>query len=288
MTILYLTFGEKTEFHVQAYLSMLSFRRQLTAEDRIVMVTTAPQLYRHMEQWVEIIAIGDEVIDAWQGEHHFFWRAKIKAIEHVSNRYPQDDILYLDCDTILYGDINELKQALAEGIGLMDENEGHPSGMKTKTLRMWKTIAGRTYDGITLGRQHNMYRAGVVGIPHAKAQEVLTTALALCDGMLSDGAERIVIEQYSLSVALFERVGLRETYPVIAHYWASKEYWIKAGMELMARVLLTKASPEEEMRMYEALDFAQLPIYVYRSNTARRLRELVSKVFKDRDFRFIV
>ena len=288
MTILYLTFGDKTEFHVQAYLSMLSFRRQMTAEDRIVMVTTAPQLYWHMEKWVEIIAIGDEVIDAWQGEHHFFWRAKIKAIEHVSRLYPQDDILYLDCDTILYGDINELKRPLAEGIGLMDENEGHPSGMKTKTLRMWKTIAGRTYGGITLGRQHNMYRAGVVGIPHAKAPEVLTTALALCDGMLSDGAERIVIEQYSLSVALFERVGLRETYPVIAHYWASKEYWIKAGMELMARVLLTKASPEEEMRMYEALDFSQLPIYVYRSNTARRLKGLVGRVFKDRDFKYIV
>lgn len=287
MTILYLTFGEKTEFHVQAYLSMLSFRRQLTSDDRIVMVTTAPRLYHHMQDWAEVIPIDDQQIEAWQGDYHFFWRAKIKAIEYVSSLYPQDDILYLDCDTILYGDINELKRPLAEGVGLMDENEGHPSRMKTKTLRMWKTIAGRTYDGITLGAKHNMYRAGVVGIPHAKAPEVLTTALALCDGMLADGAERIVIEQYSLSVALFERVGLRETYPVIAHYWASKEYWIKAGMELMARVLLTKASPEEEMQMYEALDFSQLPIYVYKSNTARRLKGLVGKVFKDRNLRFI-
>lgn len=287
MTILYLTFGEKTEFHVQAYLSMLSFRRQLTSDDRIVMVTTAPRLYHHMQDWVEVIPIDEQQIEAWQGDYHFFWRAKIKAIEYVSSLYPQDDILYLDCDTILYGDINELKRPLAEGVGLMDENEGHPSRMKTKTLRMWKTIAGRTYDGITLGAEHNMYRAGVVGIPHAKAPEVLTTALALCDGMLADGAERIVIEQYSLSVALFERVGLRETYPVIAHYWASKEYWIKAGMELMVRVLLTKASPEEEMQMYEALDFSQLPIYVYKSNTARRLKGLVGKVFKDRDLRFI-
>ena len=50
---------------------------------------------------------------------------------------------------------------------------------------------------------------------------------------------------------------------------------------------LVSGQTEEEMRMYEALDFAQLPIYVYRSNTARRLRGLVSKVFKDRDFRFI-
>lgn len=287
MTILYLTFGEKTEFHVQAYLSMLSFRRQLTSDDRIVMVTTAPRLYHHMQDWAEVIPIDDQQIEAWQGDYHFFWRAKIKAIEYVSQMYPDDDILYLDCDTILFGDINALRQPLKDGCGLMDENEGHPSRMKTKTLRMWKTIAGRTYDGITLGAKHNMYRAGVVGIPHAKAPEVLATALALCDGMLADGAERIVIEQYSLSVALFERVGLRETYPVIAHYWASKEYWIKAGMELMARVLLTKASPEEEMQMYEALDFSQLPIYVYKSNTARRLKGLVGKVFKDRDLRFI-
>lgn len=287
MTILYLTFGEKTEFHVQAYLSMLSFRRQLTSDDRIVMVTTAPRLYHHMQDWAEVIPIDEQQIEAWQGDYHFFWRAKIKAIEYVSQMYPDDDILYLDCDTILFGDINALRQPLKDGCGLMDENEGHPSRMKTKTLRMWKTIAGRTYDGITLGAKHNMYRAGVVGIPHAKAPEVLTTALALCDGMLADGAERIVIEQYSLSVALFERVGLRETYPVIAHYWASKEYWIKAGMELMARVLLTKASPEEEMQMYEALDFSQLPIYVYKSNTARRLKGLVGKVFKDRDLRFI-
>lgn len=287
MTILYLTFGEKTEFHVQAYLSMLSFRRQMTPEDRIVMVTTAPQLYRHMEDWAHIITIDDRQIEAWQGEHHFFWRVKIKAIEYVCGRFPDDDVLYLDCDTILYGDINNLRRQLASGSGLMDENEGHPSQMKTKTLRMWKVIAGRTYAGITLGHRHNMYRAGVVGIPHQQAADVLATALALCDGMLADGAERIVIEQYSLSVVLFERVGIQETWPVIAHYWASKDYWIQAGLGLMARVLLTSASPEEEIRLYEALDFSQLPVYVYKSNTARRLKRVVGKMFPDRDFKYI-
>ncbi|MBR1388529.1 MAG: hypothetical protein IJ569_02790 [Prevotella sp.] len=287
MTILYLTFGDKTEFHVQAYLSMMSFRRQMAEGDRLVMVTTAPQFYRHLSSWAEVITIDDRQIETWQGKHHFFWRAKIKAIEHVSQKYPDDDILYLDCDTILYGDIHDLKRPLSEGRGLMDENEGHPSKMKTKTLRMWKTVAGRQYDGITLGAQHNMYRAGVVGIPHTKAPEVLTTALVLCDGMLDDGAERIVIEQYSLSVALFEKTKLQETYRTIAHYWASKDYWVKAGMELMSCVLLTDASPEEEMKMYESLDFSRLPIYIYKSNTARRLKNLIGKAFPDRDFRYI-
>ncbi len=287
MTIFYLTFGSKTEFHVQAYLSMMSFRRQMTAGDRIVMITTAPQFYVHMAQWAEIITIDERQIESWQGEHCFFWRAKIKAIEFISQRYPDDDILYLDCDTLLYGDIADLKRPLTEGYGLMDENEGHPMHMKTKTLRMWRTIQGHTYGGITLGARHNMYRAGVVGIPHDKAVETIATALALCDGMLADEAERIVIEQYALSVALFEKTGLQETHTTIAHYWAAKEGWIQMGMDLLARVLLTGASPDEEMRLYETLDLHRQPIYVYKSNTARRLKNLVAKAFPDRDYRFV-
>ena len=142
---------------------MISFRRQMTSHDRIVMVTTSPQFYQHVS-WAEIITIDDAQIKEWQGKHQFFWRAKIMAIGLVGQRYPDDDILYLDCDTVLCGSIDELKKWMEEGHGLMDINEGHPSTKKTKTLRMWKMCHGRTYGGITLGMQHNMYCAGVVGI----------------------------------------------------------------------------------------------------------------------------
>ena len=151
MTIMYLTFGQKTEYHVQAYLSMLSFRRQMADTDRMVMVTTAPDFYRHAQSWADIVAISDSQVSEWQGEHQFFWRAKIKAIEFVGKRYPAADLLYLDCDTVLLGSIGWLRQQLGEGHGLMDTNDGHPSRMKTKTLRMWNTVKGRTYGGITLG-----------------------------------------------------------------------------------------------------------------------------------------
>ena len=287
MTVMYLTFGEKAEFHVQAYLSMLSFRRQLQSSDRIVMITTAPQFYKHCASWIEVIPISDQQVTEWQGEHQFFWRAKIKAIEMVSQRYPADDVLYLDCDTILYGNIDCLRKPLTEGCGLMDENEGHPSKMKTKTLHMWHQVGGHTYGDITLGMQHNMYRAGVVGIPHEKASEVIATALTLCDGMLAEQAERIVIEQYSLSVALFEKTQLQETYNVIGHYWTAKDYWVEVGMKLIARCFLTEADEQEELRQFEQLDFASLPVYIYKSNTARRLRNLVTRLFPDRNSRSI-
>jgi len=287
MTTMYLTFGQKTEYHVQAYLSMLSFRRQMTAGDRLVMVTTAPEFYAHAASWAEVIPISDEQVKEWQGQYQFFWRAKIKAIEFVGNRYADDDLLYLDCDTVLRGPISWLKQQMADGHALMDTNDGHPSQMKTKTLRMWQTVKGRTYGGITLGPEHNMYCAGVVGIPAAKRREAVTLALALCDGMLADKAERIVIEQYSLSVALYETTGLVETRDVIAHYWAAKDEWLQAAYELIARVRLTAATLDDELRLFDATDWASLPVYVHKSSTARRLRALVDRLFPSRDQRYI-
>ena len=287
MTFMYLTFGEKPEYHVQAYLSMLSFRRQTSTTDRIVMVTTAPQFYRNTAGWVETVGITDEQVKEWQGEYQFFWRAKIKAIEMVGQRYPDEPLLYLDCDTVLRGSIDWIKQQLSEGHGLMDTNDGHPSRMKTKSLRMWKTVAGHTYGGITLGMQHNMYCAGVVGIPGGRIGEVTSTALALCDGMLADKAERIVIEQYALSIALYERVGVLETSRVIAHYWAVKDLWIAAAHQLMTRAFMVNATLEEELRMFDETDWSQLPVYVHRSNTARRIGKLVAKLFPDRDYRYL-
>jgi hypothetical protein len=44
-----------------------------------------------------------------------------------------------------------------------------------------------------------MWCAGVVAIPREKSRAVLEMALSICDGMLDDGAEPIVVEQYSLS-----------------------------------------------------------------------------------------
>lgn len=287
MTIMYLTFGQQAEYHVQAYLSMLSFRRQMSSHDRLVMVTTAPEYYRHAQQWAEVVPVSSSLVSQWQGEHHFFWRAKIKAIEFVGSRYPVDDLLYLDCDTVLRGPINWLRQQLASGQALMDTNDGHPSRMKTKTLRMWRTVGGRTYGGVTLGQQHCMYCAGVVGIPHAARQQAVALALTLCDGMLADQAERIVIEQYALSVALYETCGISETRHSIAHYWATKQEWLAAANDLIARSRLTAATLSDELLLFDQTDWAALPVYAHKSSTARRLHQFIDRLFPDRNQRYI-
>ena len=53
-----------------------------------------------------------------------------------------------------------------------------------------------------------MWCAGVVAIPSAKKEVVVETALSICDGMLDDEAEPIVIEQYALSIVMQESLEL--------------------------------------------------------------------------------
>ena len=135
--------------------------------------------------------------------------------------------------------------------------------------------------------QKKIMNSGVVGIPAARRQETVATALALCDGMLDDHAEPIVIEQYSLSIALYEKTGLVETRNCIAHYWAAKDEWMQAAYELIAHSHLNDATLDDELRLFDAVDWSSLPVYVHKSSTARRLRNLVNRLFPDRDYRYI-
>jgi hypothetical protein len=254
--------------------------------DKIVVVTTQPQYYKHCS-FVTVISINNDQIEEWQGKHHFFWRAKIKAIESVRNMYPDHDLLYLDCDTFLYGSLQSIREAFDANHGLMDADDGHPSQMKTKTLRMWKTVGGRTYDGITLGMQHHMWVAGVVGIPKKLSKEIISTALHICDGMLDDNAERIVIEQYALSISLFEKTKLIETKHWIGHYWKNKEAWIGIASKMMLKSFLSDGNIDDELKSLESLPFSTTPTYVDYSNTSRRLQKLVGKIFPNKGEKYI-
>ena len=100
---MYLTFGPNMEYHVQAYLSMLSFYKQMTKEDRIVMVTNMPQYYKYAEKWADIIAIDNQQIKEWEGPHHYRFRIKTMAMKQQVENHPNEHLLFVDTDTFLYG-----------------------------------------------------------------------------------------------------------------------------------------------------------------------------------------
>lgn len=284
MNILYLVFGERLSDHVQAHLSIHTFLPQLADGDSICVMTTAPDYYAsfsHCEK-VRTIPITSQTLRDWEGEWHFFWRVKIKAMELLTERCPGEDLLYVDSDTFLKGDLTALKSQLLQGRGMMHLDEGHPSDMKTKSLRMWKTVDGNSYGGVTIGKEHDMWNAGVVAMPGEKAASTVALALAVCDGMLDSGAERVVIEQYSLSVALHETVGLVPAEPWIGHYWGNKDEWNAFAQTFFLTAYMKGLTAAEATAALASCDLASMRIHVHKSNTQRRLTNIVRKLFPDR------
>lgn len=280
MNILYLVFGQRISDHLQAHLSIRTFMHQLTSDETIYVVTTNPEYYNRLES-VKIITIHTNTLKEWEGTHGFFWRVKIKAIEHVANICPTKHLLYLDSDTVLTGSLDKLNDMLDNGCGIMHLDEGHPSKMKAKSLKMWKRVAGHTYGGVTLGLQHDMWNAGVVGIPSEKLCEVIPLALQLCDGMLDDNAERVVIEQYSLSIALYERTYLSPAYNHIAHYWGNKNGWNRIAEDFFIKSYMTGLSVDEEYRTIQN-NLKEIPLHVKRPKIQLWLTNLICKIFPDR------
>lgn len=286
MTIMYFTIGDNLDMYVQALFSIVSFRNKLDDTDNVVAVTTHPDYFNHLG-YVKTIVIDDNTVAEWRGAHDFFWRTKIKAIEYVMEHFTADDIVYLDCDTFLYGDITEMKKQLESGNGFMDGDEGHPSRIKYKPKRMYKKIAGHQYAGITISEQHDMWCAGVVAIPRDKAGTVVRTALSICDGMLDDGAEPIVVEQYSLSVAMYENTVLTSSKPYVAHYWGNKPQWICIAKDLIVKSLLTNSDLDKDIAEFSNSMIKETPVFVKKHNTNRKLKGLVDKMFPDSHPKFI-
>lgn len=284
MNILYLVFGDNLNVHLQVEFSILTLLHELTEQDKVHVITTHTSYYEHLKNHIHLIPISEQTLKEWRGKHDFFWRAKIKAIEHIAQEYPKEDFMYLDGDTFLIDSIAPIKQKLQEGYGMMHLNEGHPKDMMTKSLRMWKTVKGHTYQGVTLGEQHEMWNAGVVAIPGSKLTETVALALSICDGMLDEHAEPIVIEQYSLSIALYERTHLVEAKPWIGHYWGNKDEWLTYISHFFLYSLTTGRSVKEEiLAVANNKDYCQVPIHVKVPNMKKKLIKLLNRIFPNKD-----
>ena len=136
MNLLYLTFGNIPTIHLQTAFSAYSFLNQQQAVDSLNIITDNVDFYKHLSPYVNIIGVTQNELTEWKGEHQFFWRIKIKAIEKICHLYPGEAVLYLDTDTFLFGDANLINQGLASGRAYMHDNEGTLSSKTTKTQNL--------------------------------------------------------------------------------------------------------------------------------------------------------
>lgn len=288
MNLVYLVFGEELSNYVQANFSILSMCTQKEEIDSINIVTDNPKLYNHLSGVVNVVKIEQNDLREWKGKNDFFWRVKIKAIELIINTYKNQDLLYLDSDTFLYGDLKFINQKLKNGFSFMHLNEGKLSQLNSKTEKnMWRQTYNKTFGPVKINQNHCMWNAGVIGIPGGRSDELIEATLDICDAMLEQNVTRRLIEQLAFSLALSEFSELIPAEDHIGHYWGNKEQWNNFITNIFLCSYFSNQPLEVQIESIKAIDYTKIPINVKIPNTRNRLYNLVTKIFPDRDRKYL-
>ena len=286
MNILYLVFGDVQIYYSQAYFSICTFLNQMDESDQIFVMTDSPDFYRRFGDKVGIILLNQDQLNEWKGKYNYLFRTKIKAIQFISELYPDKSLLYLDSDTLLFADLKLLKQKLNRPV--MHLREGALSELKSKTIKtLWQKIKGRKFGNIEIQNTHAMWNAGVVGIPAHKGSDITNLALNICDEILEENVGKWVVEQLSFSIAQSENGNLSPVDDFIGHYWSNKEEWNEAIQQFMLNSFLKNNTLQDDIDTISAFDFSKIAISKRTPNTQIRLKKLITKWFPSEDKGFI-
>lgn len=289
MNLFYIIFGHNIHNHQQALFSIYTFLLQRKYIKTISVITDQPTMYTRLADEIEVISITPQELLAWQGEHQFFWRIKIKAIEMMCAMYPGEPVMYLDTDTLLFNDIASLTNTLQNNAAAMHLDEGDLSKAKSKTERkMWRQVGNKPWGNVSIDAKHHMWNAGVVALPNTKNGQEVQTALQICDAMCAAGVTRRLIEQYALSVSLQHYYLLQPAAGYIAHYWSNKGGWNQYISNFFITAFCQDLSHAAIMSRLEQADFKNIPLQVKVKNTKMRVQRLIEKVWPDKNLEYLV
>lgn len=281
MNIVYLVFGENMDHYQQVYFSMYTAMARKSSDDRIIAIAENPDLFNSFGNRIEVIPIDRGIIKDWEGEHKFFWRVKIKALQHIAEKYPNESILYLDGDTFFYENPDDLRKSLENGQNFMHIEEGKLARLKSKTERtMWQQMHGKTYVKVKIDENTAMWNAGLIGISKQHF-DCLKLTLAINDTMCADGVTRRLIEQFAFSLGLNEYSKLKPADHIVGHYWGNKNQWNSVINGFLKEAFMKDFSFEQIIQKVQEMNLTKLPIRVRESSTQRKLTKLIDSFYND-------
>lgn len=283
MIITYLVFGLENSNYRQAVFSILTFLAQTKNTDSIAIVTDSPDNFRFLSERVTVFGVDDKTLKDWKGKHNFFWRIKIKALQFIASKFENQHILYLDADTFLFGNIEDIRLLLNQGKNLMHTNEGKLSKLSSKTERMmWNQTQNKTYAGITITQASCMWNAGVVAISKKHIKQ-LNLALDICDEMCVEKVTDRLIEQFALSIAMNEPSQLLSAEKEIGHYWGNKRMWNAKIIDFISNSYMKGLSTDDQIDEIKRVNFIDTPVRIRTPKTRERLIKKLHHFLPDKE-----
>ena len=283
-----MSFGNNERHHLQAYFCIYSFLARKARLTSINVMTDRPEFYKNIKNQLNLIPVEPHTLSEWKGKYDFFWRIKIKAIGSICAEYPGEPVLYVDTDTFLFRDFEEVYRIVDRGHAGMHINEAPLKDVPTRTARrMYRQLKVRAKATIGDLSGFNMWNAGIVLTPNTRQLAEIDLALRLCDEMLAENITDQFIEQYSLAIALHVTFGLEPLENIIAHYWSNKDEWNLLITGFFQHCFLENLSVEEIMARFNRINLGSLPVYRKIRRTKLRFRRTVDRLFPDRDLSYL-
>lgn len=216
----YHLYGDEEIFLAEASYSIGTLLKRINpGNSRVIIFTDQPARVRSLPVICESIA---GQINEMKGPFGYGFRVKLCTILKCAESFP-GNIVYLDCDTIVKGPIQEMAAKLGKGHAFMYRQERLAGRYPQFEGFQTQLPNGLKYK---YGAESCMFNAGVIGI-HRDDANILKTALTICDALLQEGRKSGVCEQLAVSEALrISGLKILEAYKAVAHYYrgSAKRY----------------------------------------------------------------
>ena len=216
MKIIYLVHGPEKYF-IQARFSILSLLHHLIQDGgsstiQIAVYTTHPEkLPPH--PLIHYRTLENSALESYQGEMNYIHRIKLKVLMRAQADFGLP-ILYVDCDT-------QWINSPVAYLSTWESNVHAPVIMHTLEGAVGKSHFPSYLPYLqkycTWTQEHQMWNAGVIGVPH-HSPTFLSETIELCDHMLLHCRPRYWVEQMALS-SIAQKKQLATFEPYLLHFW---------------------------------------------------------------------
>ena len=215
--IAYLSYGDKREYHLELYFSILSALRFLKGTDsdiRICVISDRPKAFGDRLPIDQLFFSAAELAEWTHGASPH--RAKICALMRVMDHY-QAPVALIDSDTYFLDHPAKLMERITPQQSVMFGFE-HVMNTDLQWQPLFEKLGDRIdFGDVYLDPQCTMFNAGVIGLDMAN-RSLLDKVLALVD-RLNQTHHVFTDEQLSFSLVLSQQTKLSLSDDLIRHYW---------------------------------------------------------------------
>jgi len=236
--IVYLSYGNEAE-HRRALFAILSADAWYNGRPealRVILYTDQPHFFQpylgnvNIEYYTLTPDILHEMLDGTGYVH----RRKVSVIQLTAQRYPQENLIFIDSDTFFIASAEVLFSGMSAGYSLMHKLEynigdglamftafnqaEHPKAFVDYISKNSFTVNGTEE---VFGEADYCWNSGVLGLP-VDFYKYLPDVMVMTD-LFHSNSQWFISEQLAFSFILQRKTSIKATDDVILHYWGKRQ-----------------------------------------------------------------